>query len=33
VIDAKGTVISKNTEVAAADDSKAILSLLGGGAK
>ena len=33
VIDAKGTVISKNTEVAAADDSKAILSLLDGGAK
>lgn len=28
VIDAKGVVISKNTEVAAADDSKAILSLL-----
>lgn len=33
VIDATGKVISKNTEVAAADDSKAILSLLKGVAK
>lgn len=33
VIDAMGAVISKNTEVAAADDSKAILSFLDGGAK
>lgn len=33
VIDATGKVISKNTEVAAADDSKAILSLLQGVAK
>jgi len=33
VIDATGKVISRNTEVAAADDSKAILSLLDGNAK